>query len=148
MPLPSIRLTSDYLVPGIPGGHRVSLTLSPLLAPSTGHLSIDPNVCTLDDFGEPQMCTLMASIPRPIKLEKLKEDTSQSLYAIVFTAPWGTPPRMRLVVLEHPMAPLQCPARLLVYDDADHLAHIVHLHRVAAIELPLPVIPIQGGASS
>lgn len=144
MPLLSLRLISDYLVPGIPA-HRVSLTLTPLIRPTGGRISFDPNVCTLDQFGEPQMCTLMGSIPRPITLENLGEDDDQVLYGIEYEAsgfPFGAGPKVRLVVLKHPSTPLQCPARLLVYDDDDHLAHIVHLHRVSALALPHPVIPV------
>lgn len=144
MPLLSLRLISDYLVPGIPA-HRVSLTLTPLINPSGGRISFDPNVCTLDQFGEPQMCTLMGSIPRPITLEKLAEDDEQVLYGIEYEAsgfPFGAGPKVRLVVLKNPTKPLQCPARLLVYDDDDHLDHIVHLHRVPALALPHPVIPV------
>lgn len=140
MPLLSLRLISDYLVPGIPV-HRVSLTLTPFLEPTGGRISFDPNVCTLDQFGEPQMCTLMGSIPRPITLAKLAEDANQTLYGIEYDAggfpPVGSAPKVRLVMLKHPMAPLQCPARLLVFDEEDHLAHIVHLHRLPAIELPV-----------
>lgn len=144
MPLLSLRLISDYLVPGIPA-HRVSLTLSPLVNPTGGRISFDPNVCTLDQFGEPQMCTLMGSIPRPITLEKLAEDDDQVLYGIEYEAsgfPLGAGPKVRLVVLKNPTKPLQCPARLLVFDEEDHLAHIVHLHRVPALELPHPIIPV------
>lgn len=143
MPLLSLRLISDYLVPGIPA-HRVSLTLTPLINPTGGRISFDPNVCTLDQFGEPQMCTLMGAIPRPISLAKIAEDDDQVLYGITYDAsgfPLGSSaPKVELVMLKHPTAPLQCPARLLVYDDADHLAHIVHLHRLPA--LTLPVIPV------
>lgn len=140
MPLLSLRLISDYLVPGIPV-HRVSLTLTPFLEPTGGRISFDPNVCTLDQFGEPQMCTLMGSIPRPITLTKLAEDANQTLYDIEYVAggfpPVGSAPKVRLVMLRHPTAPLQCPARLLVFDEEDHLAHIVHLHRLPALELPV-----------
>ena len=143
MPLLSLRLISDYLVPGIPA-HKVSLTLTPFIAPTSGRIYFDPNVCTLDQFGEPQMCTLMGSFPRPITLEKIAEDDDQVLYGITYDAtgfPLGSStPKVALVMLKQPTTPLQCPARLLVYDDADHLAHIVHLHRLPA--LTLPVAPV------
>jgi hypothetical protein len=144
MPPLSLRLRSDYLVPGIPA-HRVSLSLSPPLGPTGGRISFDPNVCTLDQFGEPTMCTLMAAIPRSITLTTLAEDDDQVLYDIAYEAagfpPLGAGPKVRLVMLKHPTTPLQCPARLLVFDADDHLAHIVHLHRVPSLALPHPVIP-------
>lgn len=140
MPLLSLRLISDYLVPGIPA-HRVSLTLTPKFDPTGGRICFDPNVCTLDAFGEPKMCTLMGSIPRPISLEKLTEDDDQLLYDIVYEEvgfPAAAPPKVRLVILKHPTKPLQCPAHLLVFDGEGRLAHVVHLHRVPALAQPHP----------
>ncbi len=121
------RLSSEYLLPALDtslrGFHRVSLV--PGRAAAGPHdLLLDPNFCSLDDFGEPLGCTRMAVFHYTITLERIRSEPGQTLYAI---AGAELPARLRLVVL-HTLARVECAARLLVVDDDDHITQIIHLH--------------------
>lgn len=121
------RLTSEYLLPPLEtqlrAFHRVSLAPGPT-GSSRYDLMLDPNFCTLDEYGEPLGCTRIALFHYGVQLEALSREGTQTLYAIESRE---LPARFRLVVIDKPLL-AECPARLLMINDDNRIIQLVHLH--------------------
>jgi hypothetical protein len=121
------RLTSEYLLPALDtplrAFHRISVVPGPV---GSAHydLLLDPNFCSLDDFGEPLGGTRTALFRYRVRLERIQADAGQTLYAIESR---DLPARFRLVVLDKPLL-AECPARLLVINEENRILQLVHLH--------------------
>jgi hypothetical protein len=67
------RLTSEYLLPPLEtrlrAFHRVSLAPGSI-GSSHYDLLLDPNFCSLDEFGEPRGCTRIALFHYSVQLER------------------------------------------------------------------------------
>ncbi len=79
----TLRVSSCYLPERLLGGLIVSLegTLG-----GEATLTVDPNNCQLDAFGDPTVCTRIAALPRQVTLRKLDQADPQGagrqLYAV------------------------------------------------------------------
>jgi hypothetical protein len=125
------RLTSDYLLP--PFDTDLKYAYRVMIRGITGkpgiyHLSLDPNSCILDQFGQPQGCTLMAAFPFEVRLELVTTGDDLTLYEL--SSDQDLPARFRLVLLDG-FDLRECPARLLTLDEDGYVTQIVHLHPTA-----------------
>src|ERR1041384_6171096 len=82
-----VKYVSDYLIPEVrlpqgPGFHQVTLTWDRSHPESGGTLFIDPNSCSLDEFGEPDVCTEIAGGDRAGKLTLFKQKPGQRAYTV------------------------------------------------------------------
>jgi uncharacterized protein len=91
-----VRLGGDDRMPA----HSVSLRLSgPTDAEMEGTLHLDPNTCTLNAFGDPEICTLIATFGIEVELERLRlADPSGQGRRIYGVRGEGLPPELRMVV--------------------------------------------------
>jgi hypothetical protein len=121
------RVASEYLLPPLHTElrdyHRVSLVPDEH-SEGVYHLTLDPNFCSLDEYGEPLGCTRMACYIHEVQLERINGDKEQTLYDIVSKG--ELPAQLRLLTV-HSHHLDQCPARLFVMVD-EEIEQIVHLH--------------------
>lgn len=115
-----MNLESLYLLTAVslgadgPGGHSVRLTLSGGggAAPLTGTLALDPNACSLNAFGDREMCTKIAvrAIAVTATLQRLADPKGlgRSYYALHGD---GLPAGVALIVY---------PRRERIYLKAEH----------------------------
>ena len=97
-------VTTGYMIPGLRLQGRVihEITVhSGSERGGDGTLALDPNVCQINDFGEPEICTLIATLPYTATVTLLKESEGKRLYAIEAKGYRG--PALR-VVLRPPYA--------------------------------------------
>lgn len=101
----ALQLESLYLHPGIrvgtrPTVHSVSLRLSGSSEEELeGTLHLDGNACSLNDWGDPEICTLIAFTPIEVELERLRlEDPTGLMRRAYGVSGEGLPPELRLVV--------------------------------------------------
>jgi len=124
------RVASEYLLPPLHSElrefHRVSLVED--ADSGSYHLGLDPNHCSLDQFGEPVGCTRMAIFGFEVVLETISEDDEQILYRLA--SKQQLPADLRLVVIRERKL-RECPVRLLVMDE-DDITQIIHLHPIAS----------------
>jgi hypothetical protein len=125
-PTRPIHLESLYLVAGIELGghtvHRVRLAYGALDGDARAQLTLDPNKCTLDAFGDPLGCTRMAVRTLDVKLTPVTTDDPRRLFSV--EGEGLAAPSLRLVLVgDAPAA-----ARLLVVGAADELTDVVPLH--------------------
>jgi hypothetical protein len=80
-----ITLATCYLIDTLEGAHRILLEAD--MHAFKGTLTLDPNVCGLNNFGDPTICTEIA--PRKIKVELAPTDTAdpsgqnRNLYGVI-----------------------------------------------------------------
>jgi hypothetical protein len=128
-PAPKIRrLTSEYLLP--PLDSELHFTYRVTIANVNGKpgvyvLTLDPNSCILDEFGQPLGCTLMANFEFEIGLEQRASKGCESLYEV--TSRQRLPARFALMLSDDAH---RCPARLLTLDTDGQITQVVHLHAV------------------
>jgi hypothetical protein len=82
-----VKYTSDYLVQEVkmsqgPGIHRITLTWDPGHPQAVGDLILDPNACTLDEFGDSTACTKIASRGGDVKLTPFKHKPGHQAYTL------------------------------------------------------------------
>ena len=133
----TVVYASDYLVPRVtlpegPGFHQISLTLDCNHPEAGGSLSIDPNTCGLDAFGDRTFCTKIAITRSDMKLTLLAEKPGHRVYAIK-TRPHGTTvdyaalPLHLVTIAAHGND--QSRARLLVVNADQAIERIIELHQ-------------------
>jgi hypothetical protein len=122
-------VTTGYLTEALdlggPRAHQVTITARPT-GDAEGELVLDPNACTLDSFGDPRLCTLIAVLPHRATLRLLSEDEGKALFAIDAEGYAGPPLRLSLVhgqESEDEEGPLF--ARLLVLDEHGAIRRLV-----------------------
>ncbi|AUX42834.1 hypothetical protein SOCE26_042690 [Sorangium cellulosum] len=129
MKIKHLRLETGYLVEPIPlqGGlsaHQIQIITIGEQGSSRVRLSLDPNRCSLDSFGEPKACTRMASLQLEADVELLEECDEKQLLALKFGGSGG--PALRLALL-----PLcgqgheAIVARLLIFGESGEVRAIV-----------------------
>lgn len=91
-----VQLGGDERIPA----HSVALRLSgPTDAELKGTLHLDPNTCTLNAFGDPEICTLIATFGIEVELARLRlADPSGQGRRIYSVQGEGLPPELRMVV--------------------------------------------------
>lgn len=87
-----IELSSSYLRdsltlpvrPELPttSFHRLTVRFDPDSAPSNGTLHLDPNSCSLDEFGDPKSCTGTAPVEVVVGFSLIKEKPGKRLFAL------------------------------------------------------------------
>jgi len=82
-----VKFTSSYLTskvrfPQKIDFHQIALMWDPDQPEAGGRLFLDPNTCTLDEFGKPFACTRMAIIPVDVKLTPFKRDPEHQAYTL------------------------------------------------------------------
>ena len=126
-------LESDYLIPEVHPGrglafHKVRLDLSE--EQLGGSLSLDPNTCSLDEFGDPATCTRIAINSLDTQLKLIKEKDDERLYDV--KAPKYDGPPLRLVTFGNRGQSLR--GRLLLLKEDKTIDRIIELHRPAAAQ--------------
>lgn len=69
-----LSLHSEYLSSPLGRARQVILSAELNGTEGTGSLKLDPNNCTLNEFGDRQACTLIAAIPQDIVLILIRQD--------------------------------------------------------------------------
>jgi hypothetical protein len=132
-----IKYTSSYLnskvkFPQKIDFHQIALTWDPGRPEAGGHLFLDPNTCSLDEFGKTSACTRIAVIPVDVKLTPFKKDPEHQAYTLESSPQGGagncTALPLRLVTTA---APGQDPAlaQLLVLRPDQSIEQIIDLHQ-------------------
>jgi hypothetical protein len=67
-----VSVKSGYLAAPLGQFRQVALTAELAGGQGTGVLRLDPNTCTLDDFGDPAGCTRIAVARTPVQLTRLR----------------------------------------------------------------------------
>src|SRR5215470_11663398 len=133
MPHHPIRYASSYLVPGVslPNGrsfHHIALHWDRSHPDADGSCHIDPNICGLDEFGDPTICTKMAIALLDMKLTLVKHKARHHAYAIECRPPASAASYdalpLRLVTIERG-SDLVC--RLLVLKPDQSIERIIDL---------------------
>jgi hypothetical protein len=137
----TVEFASDYLVPGVAlptglGFHQITLTWDQRHPDAEGSFFIDPNVCGLDEFGDPTICTKIAVTVSDLKLTLLAEKLGHRVYTIEIrprgsTAEFSMLP-LRLVTIA-PQGKDQLRARLLVIGADQAIERIIELHRQSPV---------------
>lgn len=80
--------------------HTVSLRLTGSSdAAMEGTLALDPNTCTLNAFGDREICTLIATFGVEVEVERLQVDDPADLGRRLYRVQGdGLPPELRMVV--------------------------------------------------
>lgn len=82
-----VRYASDYLIPEVslpqgPGFHQITLTLDRRHPEAGGSLLLDPNICALNEFGEPTVCTKIAGADMDVQLTLVKQKPGYRAYTL------------------------------------------------------------------
>jgi pyrimidine deaminase RibD-like protein len=121
-----IAAQSVYLHDTLEGAHQLGLNAVLTGTSGKGSLTLDPNTCSLDDFGDPQICTKIAvrSVPVELKQVKLADPTGagRRLYEV---AGEGLENELLLVV------PAKLGAMRVISQDASGAKHVVTLEPVS-----------------
>ncbi|WP_437593754.1 hypothetical protein [Sorangium sp. So ce1000] len=102
MKIKNLRLETGYLVEPIPlqkgiAAHQIQITTVGGQGSSRVQISLDPNRCTVDSFGEAKACTRVASLQIEADVELLEECDEKQLLALKFQEGGG--PAVRLALL-------------------------------------------------
>jgi|SRR5215510_357803 len=130
-----VRYASDYLVqgvnlPGEPGIHQIALIWNRRHPEAGGSSYLDPNLCGLDEFGDPSFCTLIAISVRDMELSLVAEKPGYQAYAMKWRVPdsgadYQEVP-LRLVTIAAQGQDLR--VRLLVLNPDQSIERIIALH--------------------
>ena len=129
------RYASDYLVqgiklPGEPGFHRIALTWDRHHPEAEGSCDIDPNICGLDEFGDPSFCTLIAIAARDMELSLFIQKPGHRAYTMKWRISGSgdnyEEVPLRLVTIDQRDQPMR--VRLLVLKPDDSIEQIIELH--------------------
>ena len=133
----TVEFASDYLVPGVAlptglGFRQITLSWDQRHPDAVGSFFIDPNVCGLDEFGDPTICTKIAVAISELKLTLLAEKLGHRAYTIA-TRPRGSTAEfsalpLRLVTIAA-QGKDQLRARLLVLGTDQAIERIIELHQ-------------------
>ena len=135
----TVAYASEYLVPGVapatgPGFHQVSLSWDRDHPEAVGSFHIDPNVCGLDTFGDPTICSKIAVSASDMKLALLAEKPGHQAYTVE-TRPLGSSGGFTALPLRLITSSLnngQPMVRLLVVKADQTIERIIDLHHVRA----------------
>ena len=137
----TVEFASDYLVPGValptgPGFRQITLTWDQRHPDAEGNFFIDPNVCGLDEFGDPTICTKIAVTVSDLKLTLLAEKLGHRVYTIEIrprgsTAEFSALP-LRLVTIAA-QGKDRLRARLLVIGADQAIERIIELHQQSPV---------------
>jgi hypothetical protein len=131
----AVRYASDYLVEAVtlPDGvifHRIALTWDRRHPEAEGICYLDPNLCGLDEFGDPSICTLIAIMERDMKLAPYAEKPGYHAYTMLWRAPGSGAEYqevpLRVVTIAQRGEDLR--VRLLVLKDDGSIARVIALH--------------------
>ncbi|MGK3994121.1 hypothetical protein [Sorangium sp. So ce1024] len=140
MKIRNLRLETGYLVEPIPlprgiATHQIQIeTIGGTdgeQETSRVRISLDPNRCTVDSFGEAKACTKVAPIHLEADVELLEECDGKQLLAVKFAG--GNGPAVRIALL-----PLcgkgheGIVARLLIFGEKGELSAIVPMQGTSA----------------
>ena len=115
-------LTEALVVDGGLWARQVTITASPGQAKEAS-IHFDPNACSLDRFGDPEICTLIAVRSLPATLRLVEEREGKELYAIEAKG-YGGPP-LRLALVPSGDAKGETIARLLVLADDGGISRLI-----------------------
>jgi hypothetical protein len=82
-----VRYASDYLVEGVtlpdgPGFHQITLTWNRHRSEADGTCYLDPNICGVDEFGDPTFCTKIAILLRDMQLSPFDQKPGYHAYTM------------------------------------------------------------------
>lgn len=135
MKIMNLRLETGYLVEPIalPGGasiHHIQIVSTGKDGSPQVRLTLDPNRCTVDSFGEPKACTRMAPLHIDAELSVVEECDGKQLLAVKFK---GKGPALRLALLPLCVGGKEATvARLLVYGENGEITAILPLQGSSA----------------
>lgn len=131
----SVRYASDYLVEAVtlPDGvvfHQIALTWDRRHPEAEGICYLDPNLCGLDEFGDPSFCTLIAIAERDMKLAPYADKPGYHAYTMLWRvsgsgAEYQEVP-LRVVTIAQRGEDLR--VRLLVLNGDGSIARVIALH--------------------
>jgi hypothetical protein len=93
----------------------------------SARVTLDPNVCQLDPFGDTAGCTKIAVFSFEARIRLLEERDGKRLFALDPDGPDQPSLRLALLPEQHPAR--ATPARLLVLDEASAIKAVVALER-------------------
>lgn len=100
-------LVSLYLPQPVLGGHRLHLQLSGISHGSHhGTLQVDPNICSLDSWGNAQICTKIAVRSFDVTTRILHVPDPDGLGRIQHQLTLAADPARALILIEYPQAAL------------------------------------------
>jgi len=128
----AIHAETDYLTEPVAigfGAHRIRIDYD-AADPEGGYLYVDPNQCFLDAFGDTGGCTRMAIFSHKVRLRLIESgvDEVKMLFGIDIEDHEG--PALRLAILPGQGCAGETLARLLVLDDAGHIARVIELNHI------------------
>ena len=132
-----VRYTSDYLIPEVKfpqgrGFHQITVTWDRVNPETGGSLLMDPNACVLDEFGEPTVCTKIASADLDVRMTLFKQKPGHQAYTVESRPQSGMGNYTALPVRLVTIAALgREPARvhLLVLKPDQSIERIIELHQ-------------------
>lgn len=134
-----VRYVSDYLVEGVNvhgevGFHQIAVTWNRRNPEAQGSCYLDPNICGLDEFGDPSVCTRIAVVSRDMKLSLLAEKPGYHAYTMKWRVPGSGADyeevALRLVTIAARGQDLR--VRLLVIKPDRSIERIIALHEEPA----------------
>ncbi|WP_437282424.1 hypothetical protein WME90_18170 [Sorangium sp. So ce375] len=136
MEIKNLRLETGYLVEPIPlqkgiSAHQIQITSVGGQGSSRVRISLDPNSCTVDSFGEAKACTRVAPLQIEADVELLEACDDKQLLAIKFKE--GNGPAVRLALL--PLCGTgreAIVARLLIFGEDGEIMAILPMQGAAA----------------
>lgn len=125
----SLEVDTGYMIeelrlPGMQGFHQIKLRVDAADA-SVGQIVMNPNTCTLDAFGNPTICTLMADVVLPAALSLIDQSAGNKLFS-VDSPGYGILP-LHLALIPRRDAQDGYVARLLHIGSAGGIERIVNL---------------------
>ncbi|HTN87766.1 MAG TPA: hypothetical protein VL242_28995 [Sorangium sp.] len=129
MKIKNLRLETGYLVEPIPlqrgiSIHQIQIATIGGEGTCRVQLSLDPNRCTVDSFGEAKVCTKVAPVHLEADVEILEECDEKQLLALKFDG--GNGPALRLALLPLCGAGKEAIlARLLIFGEGGELMAIL-----------------------
>jgi hypothetical protein len=133
------ELTTGYLTEALDLGGLASrqVTLTVLGERSMAvEILADPNACTLDSFGDPQICTKIGVLPRRATLRLIEERERDQLFAL--EPEDGAGPELRLAILQGGGAAGGIVARLLVLGDDGCIQRLITMEPPRGAWTPSP----------
>ncbi|WP_437767720.1 hypothetical protein WME77_12130 [Sorangium sp. So ce764] len=136
MKIKNLRLETGYLVEPIPlqkgiSVHQIQITTVGEQGSSRVRISLDPNRCTVDSYGEAKACTRVAPVQIEADVELLEECDQKQLLALKFEG--GQGPAVRLALL--PLCGTgkeAIVARLLIFGETGEIMAIVPMQGSSA----------------